>query len=99
MSRGCDAGTRLARALARSGPGIVVTARASTPWASVTFTGARHVLTLEAPASAALDAWLEALPETEFAIPGHLVADLAVAEMRRDGARVEVRIEVLTVED
>lgn len=98
MSRGPDAGTRLARALESAGPAVVVTARRSTPWASVTFTGARHALTVEAPASVALDAWLEALPEAEFAIPGHLVADLAVVEVRRDGTRVRAVIEVLTVE-
>lgn len=98
MSRGPDAGTRLARALERGGPEVSVTERTSRPWASVTFTGARHVLTLEAPATAALDAWLETLPETEFVIPGHLVADIAVVAVRRDDARAEVRIEALTVE-
>ncbi|HEU4959941.1 MAG TPA: hypothetical protein VFT56_05995 [Sphingomonas sp.] len=99
MSRGPDAGTRLARALERGGPNVVVTARASTRWASVTFTGARHALTLDAPASVAFDAWVEGLPETAFVLPGHLLADLAVLEVRRDGARVQVRIEALTVEE
>ncbi len=97
MSRGPDAGTLLANALTLGGPEVTVTAREATPWASATFAGARHKITLEAPRSSALDIWLEQLPETEFALRGHLVADLVVVGVSRLGERVEARLEVLTV--
>ncbi len=67
------------------------------PWASVTFTGARHWFALSVgPARAETVA--TALPEAEFDLPGHLVADLVVTGKRPDGDRVILEIEALTVE-
>ena len=97
MSRGPDAGARLGRALAAE-PGVVVTARTATRWASATFTGARHELRLTVPASPAIEQWLADLPEADFAIPGHLVADLAITAMTATAERLDVCIEALTVE-
>lgn len=99
MSRGPDAATQLSRALEQTGPGVIVVTRDATPWASVTFAGARHRLTLDAPATPGLDRWLAGLPETEFALRGHLVADLAVTGIELSNGRAVVTIEVLTVED
>lgn len=103
MSSWLDAGTQFERALVRSGEaeGIVLTILAAdwTRWASATFTGARHQVTITATASPLLDRWLAALPEAEFRLRGHLVADLAVTGERRAGAQVEVELEALTVED
>ncbi len=103
MSRGPDAATLLERALSTSaadaGCLIRIAAADWTRWASVTFTGARHLLTLEGEASPALEAWLVALPEAELVLRGHLVADLGVESMRRVGDAVTVVIEVLTVEE
>ncbi|MEI9928049.1 MAG: hypothetical protein WDN44_10600 [Sphingomonas sp.] len=66
MSRGPDAAVLLERALAASAGRarcpIRVTAAGSTRWASATFAGARHELTLAADPSPALDAWLAGLP-------------------------------------
>jgi hypothetical protein len=98
MSRGPDVGTRLARALEASGPGVAVARRTATRWASVTFTGARHELDCTAPATPALEQWLADLPEAEFALPGHLVADLTIAAMTATAERIDFRIEALTVE-
>jgi hypothetical protein len=98
MNRGPDVGTRLARALEASGPDVTVTRRTATRWASVTFTGARHELQCTAPASPALEQWLADLPEAEFAIPGHLVADLAITGMTATATRIDWQIEALTVE-
>jgi hypothetical protein len=103
VKRGPDAGTLLVRALLHSGEAAgcrleLVNQRASR-WASVTFTGAQHLLTLTARASHALDAWLVALPEAEFALRGHLVADLSVESVERDGDAATVRLEILTVEE
>jgi hypothetical protein len=67
------------------------------PWASVTFTGARHWFALSVgPARA--DAVAAILPEFEFDLPGHLVADIVVTGTRVDGDRTLLEIEALTVE-
>lgn len=90
-----DAGTLLLRALrasaAAAGCTVAIESLAARPWSSATFTGTRHrvVLALEADAAA----WLDALPEAEFALRGHLVADLAVVA-RGDGRAM---IDVLTL--
>ena len=102
MSRGPDAGTLLARALtasaAESGCPIAIVAHDWTRWASATFTGARHSLTLCGTASQALADWVAALPEHDFAIRGHLIADLVVEHMAEDGDVGTIRLEVLSVE-
>jgi len=76
-----DAGTLLARALvadaARRGLAVTVRDWRSHPWASATFVGSRHVAILVVEGDAA--AWLAALPEAEFGLRGHIVADLVVA--------------------
>lgn len=67
------------------------------PWASVTFTGARHWFALSVgPARA--DVVADLLPDAEFDIPGHLVADMVVTGTRPDGDRILLDIEALTVE-
>lgn len=103
MSRWPDLGTQLERALVRSaaeaGAALCVVSTDATPWASVTFNGARHRFTVTAPASASLDRWLAGLPEAEFRLRGHLVADLVVADQSHPGEQVEVVLEILTVED
>lgn len=103
MSHRLDAGTQLERALVRSaeaeGIAMLILATDWTRWASATFTGARHRMTIAALPCPALDRWLAALPEAEFGLRGHLVADLAVAGERHVGMRIEVELEALTVED
>jgi hypothetical protein len=103
MSRGPDAATALERALlaAAEAAGCPVSVVASdwTRWASATFTGARHSLTLAAPPSARLDQWLVGLDEAEFDLRNYLVADLAVTRMSREEELVTVAIEALTVEE
>lgn len=103
MSRWPDLTTQIERALVRSAAdaGIVlaVATASATSWASVTFTGARHRVTIAASASPLLDTWLAGLPEAEFRLRGHLVADLAIVGEARSGDPVEVALELLTVED
>jgi hypothetical protein len=70
----------------------------SRPWASVTFTGARHRLRISAPAGAA--DWLtERLDEIEFIIPGHIVADIVLTECTVSDGLFALAIEALTIED
>ena len=102
MSRGPDPATLLVRALSAravaAGCPITIAASDWTRWASATFAGARHRLTLAAPASPALDAWLATLPEAEFALPGHLVADLVAERIVRTGGTLTAELEILTIE-
>lgn len=77
------------------------------PWASATFVGARHYWTwaITGPDHAnRAQAFELALPELEFSVRGHLVADAVVtdrrSEMRDDGqAATIVTVEILCVED
>lgn len=52
-----------------------------TPWASITFAGSRHKVTLDfagPEAVAAGERFIATLPDHEFALPGQLVADATV---------------------
>jgi len=63
-----------------AGQGQVVIHR-EVPWASITFAGTRHTLSLSFSGTTAVEAgerMIAALPEHEFAIPGQLVADAQV---------------------
>ncbi|UZK66101.1 hypothetical protein [Sphingomonas sp. M1-B02] len=103
MSRGPDAATLLERALRASGEkaGCVVDILRSdmTRWASATFTGARHLMTLTGHASPAFDGWIAALPDAELCLRGHLVADCVVMRVIYDASRAVATIEVLTLEE
>lgn len=74
-------------------------------WASATFSGTRHEVVLSfsgAEAIAAGERFIDALPEHEFAIAGHLVADAAVAAVDQTALpepRLEVTAELLLLED
>ena len=74
-------------------------------WASITFAGSRHtvgMLFAGDEAVAAGERFIAALPEHEFAIPGYLVADAAVAEVDHrllPAPRLAVRCELLLLED
>lgn len=95
-------GRLIAALLDQAGPDSEVFASALTPWCSATFVGARHVLTLtlkgEDATKRAADLAAR-LPETEFRLPGHIVADLVIDE-RQDTAENEVRLRliILTIE-
>jgi len=75
------------------------------PWASITFAGSRHtvgVLFAGRDAVEAGERFIAALPEHEFTIPGHLVADATVAEVDHrlvPSPRLAVRCELLLLED
>jgi hypothetical protein len=99
MSRGPDVATQLTRAIEASGPAVTVARHEARRWASATFSGARHRMMVEARATPELDRWLAALPESEFALRGHLVADVAVASAEKSEGRARVVIEALTVEE
>jgi hypothetical protein len=77
----------LHRALVRLYPSWTLLSSETTPWASVTFYGMRHVMHYRGPAPDA------SLGEQELALAGHLVADISARV--QDGVIV---IEALTIE-
>lgn len=77
----------LAREIGRRHPDLTLVTSRSEPWASVTFTGERHVFTF------AVGAPPVGLEETEFALSGHIVADLSVAQTTN-----AIVIEALTIQ-
>lgn len=82
-----DVHTALARELCRLLPGLTLQSSRSEPWASITFTGARHAFVF-VPGIAPPD-----LSDAEFSLTGHLVADI---KAERSGETVLV--EALTIE-
>lgn len=78
---------------------------AETPWASVTFSGARHTIVLRfegAQAREAADLFIAALPDHEFTISGRLVADAtirAVDQRLLPSPRTLVEAELLVLDD
>lgn len=78
---------------------------AERPWASVTFSGSRHTIALAftgSEAVAAGEAFIDALPDHEFAIPRQLVADAGVISLEHTmlpEPRLQIEVEVLLLED
>lgn len=66
------------------------------PWASITFSGARHWLSLHVPSDAAAQA-MAALSRYDLVLPGHFVADLAITQRTEAGQDCVLAVEVLTV--
>ncbi|WP_234028693.1 hypothetical protein [Pseudoblastomonas halimionae] len=76
------AGKRVVAALQEMAGGCAeLLAMEERPWASATFSGARHTITLRFHGSAdceTADGFIETLPEHEFTLAGLLVADAQV---------------------
>lgn len=85
------------------GAAVTFESLTSRPWASITFAGERHKLVLRLPgpgAQAAVDAFLDGLADREFALRGHIVADIEATGIERDGdGQLRLTLEALTVED
>jgi hypothetical protein len=97
MARYPDPHSRLGCALADLSGGEVIESR-QTPWASATFSGARHHFVLLVPGKAE-PAGLARLDQREFDLPGHLVADILLSERVDEAEASRIAIEALTVED
>ncbi len=94
VPRAPDAHRLLLRALTAAFPDAAVLASHATPWASATFTGSRHEVALRFIDAAGADAAAAILPDMEFTMRRHLVADVTVA---RTDARLDIGM--LTIED
>jgi hypothetical protein len=82
-----------------------VTDHGERSWASITFAGTRHQVTLVFEGAAAVEAgekFVAFLPEHDFAIPGQLVADATVSAVDHQmlpAERMVVQVEVLMLDD
>lgn len=76
---------RLREAVLRlAGDGCEISRHHEKPWASITFEGARHTIELRFAGLAGIAAGenlIAALPDHEFAIPGQIVADVAITAL------------------
>ncbi len=97
---------RLMRALREiAGPLAEVVSHAETPWASITFSGARHTLVLRFAGSDAVsdgENFVIVLPEHEFPLRGQLVADAAVTRVDHEllpAPLMEVECEILLLDE
>ena len=78
---------------------------AELPWASVTFSGSRHAITLSFAGDEAIamgEQFIAALPDHEFALARQIVADasvVAVDHALSPEARMTVEVELLLLED
>lgn len=83
----------------------VVTIHREMPWASITFAGTRHTMSLCFTGSGAVDAGeelLARLPDHEFAIPSQLVADAQIVKVEHEmlpEPKLRVQVELLLLED
>lgn len=94
---------QLVRALAKraSAQPIVEDVR-STPWSSITFSGARHRFSLRFDGDQAAErahALCDRLDYAEFDLGAHILVDIAVLENHTDSKHSNVVIEALTIEN
>lgn len=88
-----------------SGPHAEVISHDETPWASITFSGARHRLVLRFAGSEAVsdgENFIAVLPELEFKLRGRLVADAAVTRVDHEilpAPHMEVECELLLLDE
>ena len=70
-----------------------------TPWASATFAGTVHRFGVELSGDVAATRLAEAVGAHEFALNGHIVADVGSMRQPLGDGRSRLEIEILTVED
>ncbi|ATW03574.1 hypothetical protein [Sphingorhabdus sp. YGSMI21] len=79
-----DPGALLTRQMAAlAGDHARVTLKRERPWASITFSGTRHYFAVEGDGAvepAEMQRLAATLPDHEFLIPGHFVADILVTD-------------------
>jgi hypothetical protein len=90
----------------RVGPALRLVDSRETPWASATFTGARHrfhFIVEDAPMNRTARDAVAALTEAEWTLTGHIVADVALRWGYADADAaydpMMLNVEILTVAD
>jgi len=91
--------------LTLAGPGATFQRHSEKPWASATFSGARHHIVLGFEGADAVmrgETYIDALPDHEFTIPGKLVADASIVAVDHTAGaqpRLTVEAELLVLDD
>lgn len=98
-------GEKLLRSvLGLAGPHATLVSQRETPWASITFSGARHSIVLAFHGWEACDDaenLIVELPDHDFTIPGVLVADATVTRTNQEllpSPRMEVELDLLLLD-
>ena len=98
----------IAQLLELAGPESSVIATSCRPWASATFTGARHRIIVRFAGCNQREKasrFAQALPEAEFSISGHIVADACVDTTEENTSsaghdqETHLQLSILTIED
>lgn len=94
----------LSEVMQLAGPGAEFLQHTERAWASATFNGARHTISLVFEGMQAIargETFIAALPDHEFNVPRHLVADAAIVavEHRQGPPHMTVELELLVLED
>lgn len=82
------------------GPGHQVVLKRERPWASITFSGTRHTIVIDAsvgPDHGVAVSIGDRLARHEFDLPSHFVADLLVRNADQTAGRI--MLEILTIVD
>lgn len=88
-----------------AGPLAEIITHNEAPWASITFTGARHTVVLRFAGSDAVsdgEAFVAALPDHEFRLRGQLVADASVTRVDHElmpAPLMEVECDILLLDE
>lgn len=94
-----DPGSLLARQIeALAGGQARTTLKCERPWASITFAGTRHSFAIDwkdTIDTEEMQKLADALPDHEFSIPGHFVADMLVTEQ----SEMRLLVEALSIID
>ncbi|WP_340314089.1 hypothetical protein [Rhizorhabdus argentea] len=72
----------------------------SDPWQSLTFDGGRHQIELRFSGlriDDALDALREEIGGPDFAIPGHMIAEIRISGIERSDGEALVRLDAMTI--
>jgi hypothetical protein len=91
--------------LSLAGEHAALLSHSETAWASITFSGNRHAITVEFTGHAGSDAaerFIEMLPDHEFDIPRMLVADAAIVAVRQvmvPERRITIDVELLLLDE
>lgn len=95
----------LSELVALGGPHVEFLRHTERPWSSVTFSGSRHSVAMVFTGIEAVsdgEQLIAALPDHEFTIPGHLVADATISAVEHENGpepRMTVEAELLLLED
>ena len=95
----------LAQLLALAGKSAQIVRHGERPWSSITFSGSRHCIVLAFTGEAAMDAgddFIATLPDHEFILPRHIVADATVSSVMQETIpqpKMTVECELLLLDD